>query len=328
MSILTTERLILRPWLPEDLEPFARLNADPRVMEYFPSTLSREESNQVAERRENGFLKNGWGKWAVSVPGVSDFIGYIGLARIEHPYHFAPAVEIGWRLAFDYWGRGYATEGAKAAIKYGFDKVGLSEIVAFTTVQNMRSRHIMAKLGMHRAPEDDFDHPKLPEGHPLRRHVLYRLKLIQPMTAQDIPKLHKAFSGPPYNKPLSVFEDYFSEQQQGLRELYFASVNETIIGYVTLVWNSPYLPFAKAHIPEIKDLNVIVESRSQGYGTRLIKHVERRVRIAGHKIVGIGTELTPDFDAARRLYPALGYVPDGRGEKEGIVYFTKELDHS
>jgi GNAT superfamily N-acetyltransferase len=100
-----------------------------------------------------------------------------------------------------------------------------------------------------------------------------------------------------------------------LRELYFASVNETIIGYVTLIWKSPYLPFAQTHIPEIKDLNVIVESRCRGYGTRLIKHVEQRARAAGHQMIGIGTELTPDYDAAQRLYPALGYVPDGRGKK-------------
>jgi 3-dehydroquinate dehydratase/shikimate dehydrogenase len=325
MSIITTERLILRPWRSEDLEPFAQLNADPRVMEYFPSTLSREESDRLAESNRSELLHEGWGKWAVSVPGAADFIGYIGLARVEYPCPFAPTVEIGWRLAYDYWSKGYATEGAKAAIKYGFDKVNLTEIVSFTTVQNKRSQRIMEKLGMHHAPEDDFDHPKLPEGHPLRRHVLYRLKLIQLMTAQDIPKLYKAFSAPPYNKLSTVFEDYFDQQQRVLRELYLASVNETIIGYVTLIWDSPYPPFAKAKIPEIKDLNVIVESRSQGYGTRLIKHAEERARAAGHKIIGIGTELTPDYDAARRLYPALGYVPDGRGETEGVVYLTKKL---
>ena len=179
MSTLTTERLILRPWQTEDLEPFAQLNADARVMEYYPSTLSREESDRFAERISQELLQNGWGLWAVSVPGVSDFIGYIGLSRVEYPYPFAPAVEIGWRLAYDHWGKGYATEGAKAAIKYGFDKLGLNEIVAFTTPKNIRSRRIMEKLDMHHAPEDDFDHPKLPEGHPLRRHVLYRLRSIQ-----------------------------------------------------------------------------------------------------------------------------------------------------
>lgn len=323
MSTLTTQRLILRPWRPEDLEPFAQLNADPRVMEYYPSTLNREESDRFAERIRKEFLQEGWGLWAVSVTGISDFIGYIGLSRVKHPYPFAPAVEIGWRLAHDHWGKGYATEGAKAAIKYGFDKVGLNEIVSFTSVQNMRSRRIMEKLGM--LHKDDFDHPKLPEGHPLRRHVLYQLKLIQLITAQDIPKLYKAFSKPPYNKPVTVFEDYFAEQQQGLRELYFASVNGTIIGYVTLIWKSPYLPFAQANIPEIKDLNVVVESRCCGYGSRLIQHIEQQVRAVGHQMIGIGTELTPDYDAARRLYPALGYVSDGRGEKDGVIYFTKKL---
>jgi len=179
MITLTTERLILRPWRPEDLEPFAQLNADPRVMEYYPSTLSREESDRFAKRINSELLQNGWGLWAVSVPGVSDFIGYIGLTRVEPPYPFAPAIEIGWRLAYDHWGKGYATEGAKAAIKYGFDKLGLSEIVSFTTVNNARSRRIMEKLGMRHKPTDDFDHPKLPEGHRLRRHVLYRLSPTQ-----------------------------------------------------------------------------------------------------------------------------------------------------
>lgn len=175
-DVIETERLILRPWRESDLEPFARLNADPRVMEYFPSVLSRKESDDLASRISSKLEEQGWGLWAVSIPDVADFVGFIGLAEPSFHAHFTPAVEVGWRLAFDHWGKGYATEGAKAVLEYGFEKLNLNEIVSFTAVQNMRSRRIMEKLGMHTDPKDDFDHPKLPEDHKLRRHVLYRLK--------------------------------------------------------------------------------------------------------------------------------------------------------
>jgi 3-dehydroquinate dehydratase/shikimate dehydrogenase len=183
MTTLTTKRLVLRPWKEADLEPFAKLNADPRVMEYFPSVLSCKESDELAQRISSKLEEQGWGLWAVSVPGVADFIGFVGLARPSFEAHFTPAVEVGWRLAFEYWGRGYATEGAKAALTYGFKTLKLPEIVSFTALQNTRSRRIMEKIGMHRDPKDDFDHPKLPEGHPLRRHVLYRLKKIEFISA-------------------------------------------------------------------------------------------------------------------------------------------------
>ncbi|OGN55183.1 MAG: GNAT family N-acetyltransferase [Chlamydiae bacterium RIFCSPHIGHO2_12_FULL_44_59] len=174
-AIIQTERLILRQWCDQDLEPFAVMNADPHVMEFFPSTLSRKESNDLAKRIADKITEQSWGLWAVSIPHIADFIGFIGLAKPTFEAHFTPAVEIGWRLAFDYWGKGYATEGAKAVLKYGFQKLFLNEIVSFTAVQNMRSRKIMEKIGLHHELKDDFDHPKLPEGHPLRRHVLYRL---------------------------------------------------------------------------------------------------------------------------------------------------------
>ncbi len=179
MTILRTKRLILRPWREEDLEPFAQLNADPRVMEYFPATLSKAESDQLAQRIKNKMDEKGWGMWAISVPGIAEFIGFIGLNsedQVSFPAPFTPAVEVGWRIAFEYWGKGYATEGAKAALAYGFKTLHLGEIVSFTAVQNMRSRRIMEKIGMHHDPKDDFDHPKLPKEHKLNRHVLYRLK--------------------------------------------------------------------------------------------------------------------------------------------------------
>lgn len=176
---IQTPRLILRQWRSEDLEPFAQLNADPRVMEYFPATLSPEESDQMAERMEKKIAEKGWGFWAVSLRETDDFIGFIGLNDIDQasfPTSFTPCVEIGWRLALAHWGKGYATEGAKAALAYGFETLLLSEIVAFTAVLNQRSQAVMKKIGMHHDPKDDFLHPKLPEGHPIKPHVLYKRK--------------------------------------------------------------------------------------------------------------------------------------------------------
>jgi 3-dehydroquinate dehydratase / shikimate dehydrogenase len=173
--IIRTERLILRPWEEEDLEPFAQLNADSRVMEYFPSILSRKESDDLARRASTKLQEQGWGLWAVTHPGNAKFIGFIGLAEPTFIAHFTPAVEVGWRLAYEYWGRGYATEGALEVLKYGFETLNLTEIVSFTATQNARSRAVMKRIGMHYDPKDDFDHPKLPEGDRLRRHVLYRL---------------------------------------------------------------------------------------------------------------------------------------------------------
>ncbi|HEY4832552.1 MAG TPA: GNAT family N-acetyltransferase [Waddliaceae bacterium] len=185
-SVIKTERLILRPWQQEDLELFAQLNSDARVMEYFPSTLNKQESDNLAERISTKLEEQGWGLWAVSIPSIAEFIGFIGLAEPSFNAHFTPAVEVGWRLAYDFWGHGYATEGAIACLRYGFEKLNLNEIVSFTAIQNMRSRRIMEKISLHHDPKDDFDHPKLQEGHPLRKHVLYRLYLDEWKNFQEI----------------------------------------------------------------------------------------------------------------------------------------------
>lgn len=177
--IIQTKRLVLRQWHMEDLKPFAALNADVKVMEYFPSTLSIEESDQMVKRMQTKIQERGWGWWAVSLVEDGTFIGFIGMNDVDQstfPTHFTPTVEVGWRLAFPFWGQGYATEGATACLKYGFENLNLEEIVSFTAVQNMRSRAVMERIGMHRDPKDDFDHPKLPKEHKLSRHVLYRLK--------------------------------------------------------------------------------------------------------------------------------------------------------
>ena len=171
---LQTERLCLRRWLPSDRAPFAALNADPRVMEYFPAPLSRHESDALVTRIEAHFAEHGFGLWAVEIPHVVPFAGFIGLAIPRFTAHFTPCVEIGWRLAAAHWGQGYATEGARAVLRFGFETLGLNEIVSFTVPANHRSRRVMERIGMSHHPVDDFDHPALPAGHPLRRHVLYR----------------------------------------------------------------------------------------------------------------------------------------------------------
>ncbi|GAA4975939.1 GNAT family N-acetyltransferase [Yinghuangia aomiensis] len=173
---LSTDRLLLRQWQPSDAEPFARLNADPAVMEHFVAPLDRAASDAMAGRCRAAIERDGWGLWAVEVRATGEFIGFTGLARPVVDAPFMPAVEIGWRLARSAWGHGYATEAATAAAAFGFDDVGLSEIVSFTAVRNLRSRAVMERLGMTHDPHDDFDHPRIPEGHPLRRHVLYRLR--------------------------------------------------------------------------------------------------------------------------------------------------------
>ncbi len=171
---LRTPRLCLRQWRDEDRAPFAAMNADPVVMEFFPDTLSHAESDAAVDRIREHIDRHGYGLWAVEVPGVADFIGFVGLAVPRFESHFTPCVEIGWRLAREHWGRGYATEAAHAALEFGFLDLALNEIVSFTATTNRRSQAVMERIGMTRSPDDDFDHPSLPEGHPLRRHVLYR----------------------------------------------------------------------------------------------------------------------------------------------------------
>ena len=172
---LRSERLLLRRWRPSDRAAFAAMNADPRVMEHFPAVLSREESDAAADRIEAHFDKHGFGLWAVEIVGEATFAGFIGLSVPRFEAHFTPCIEVGWRLATDYWGRGLATEGARAAVEFAFENLGLEQIVSYTVPANIRSRRVMEKLGMTHDPSDDFDHPLLPAGHPLRRHVLYRL---------------------------------------------------------------------------------------------------------------------------------------------------------
>lgn len=171
---LRTDRLLLRPWRQADLEPFSELNGDPEVMRYFPHPLTRKESDNLAYTISAYIENRGWGLWAAEVVRGPRFIGFVGLSEPNFDAHFMPAIEVGWRLAREHWGYGYATEAALAAVDFGFGTLGLDQVVAMIAVTNARSRRVAERLGMTRDPLDDFDHPRVPAG-PLRRHVLYRL---------------------------------------------------------------------------------------------------------------------------------------------------------
>lgn len=179
---LHTDRLRLRRWRPDDRAPFAELNADPVVMEHFPRTLSRAESDAFVDRIEDHFDRYGFGLWAVEVSDGGEFAGYVGLWPADFAAPFTPAVEVGWRLARRFWGRGLAPEGARVVVADGFDELGLTEIVSFTSQINTSSRRVMEKIGMSHDPDEDFDHPVLDVDSPLRRHVLYRMR------ASDLPR--------------------------------------------------------------------------------------------------------------------------------------------
>ena len=172
---LETDRLVLREFLDRDRAPFAALNADARVMEHFPNALTRGESDELVDRIGQYWAEDGVGLWAVERRDDGAFLGFTGLAPPRFEAAFTPCVEVGWRLAAEAWGHGYATEAARAALAFGFEVRGLSEILSWTVPANLRSRAVMERIGMTHDPADDFDHPNIAVGSPLRRHVLYRL---------------------------------------------------------------------------------------------------------------------------------------------------------
>ncbi|MNN45703.1 GNAT family N-acetyltransferase [Enterobacter sp. RHB15-C17] len=171
--MIETPRLLLRQWRPEDLAPFAALNGDSDVMRFFPATLTREESDNLAARFQEGIAERGWGFWAIELTATGEFIGSLGLHPQPDRFAFSPCTEIGWRLAKPFWHRGLAYESATAALEYGFKTLGLSEVVSFTSVLNAPSENLMKRLGM--IKEGEFLHPALAPDHRLAEHVLYRI---------------------------------------------------------------------------------------------------------------------------------------------------------
>lgn len=179
--MIETERLVLRQWRDDDREPFAAMGRDPEVMACFPSLLTREQSDALVDRVIDIITRDGFGFWALEVRGGPGFVGFCGISRVTFDAPFVPAVEVGWRLARDHWGKGYASEAARAAVAYGFRTLGLAEIVAFLLPANARSAAVCERIGMRRAPHGDFDHPRFTAdqksvaGFPQARHALYRL---------------------------------------------------------------------------------------------------------------------------------------------------------
>jgi RimJ/RimL family protein N-acetyltransferase len=176
---LETARLRLRSWRDADVEPWVEMCADLRVMEFFPSTIARAQAEAMAGRMRAGLERDGYGWWPIEVKGGTAFAGVILLQEIPFEAHFTPAMEVGWWLAFESWGHGYATEGARAALGYAFEELHRAEIVAITTPVNVRSQRVMQRLGMTRDPNEDFENPRVAAGHPLRTHVLYRVRAGQ-----------------------------------------------------------------------------------------------------------------------------------------------------
>ena len=179
MRYLYTDRLLLRPLQPDDGDAFAAMNADARVMEFFPATLSRTESNALLDRIMAHQAAHGFSLMAVIEKDSGLFCGFTGLLTADFAVPFCPAVEIGWRFAHAAWGRGLGPEAAQACLAYGFSELHLSEIISFTAMQNFRSIRVMEKIGLQRDADNDFEHPNLPQGHTLRPHVLYRLRREQ-----------------------------------------------------------------------------------------------------------------------------------------------------
>jgi 3-dehydroquinate dehydratase/shikimate dehydrogenase len=176
--MLKTERLLLRAWKDEDSAPYAEMNADPRVREFFPSVLNGGQSDDEMRHIQSVYERDGFTFFAAELLASREFIGFVGIVTMTFavPGVTQPAVEIGWRLAPRFWGRGYATEGARQVVRYAFETVKLNEIVAITVPANVRSRHVMEKIGMKHHPQLDFDHPRIAEGHPFRQHVLYKIE--------------------------------------------------------------------------------------------------------------------------------------------------------
>ena len=335
MTTLKTKRLILRPWKETDLAPFAALNADSNVMKYFPSTLSREESDNMAHRIRSKIEERGWGLWAVAIPGTADFIGFIGLHNVDKstfPAHFTPAIEIGWRLASGYWGKGYATEGANAVLTYGFETLNLEEIVSFTAVQNMRSRRIMEKIGMHHDPKDDFDHPKLSEGHALRRHVLYRLKQKEWNVQQSDNELTvRICKTQEENKSAIEFRQKHFFDERGIQDPYvwtFGHENhhhfilqkgDDLIGYA-------HVQYWPHHRAALRIIVIDQKQQRKGYGSYLMQYCEQILKEKG--IQSLHTEAHP---TALKFYEHLGYSkmpfcdPEGHRSDEQDTPLGKKI---
>jgi RimJ/RimL family protein N-acetyltransferase/predicted N-acetyltransferase YhbS len=259
--MIETDRLILRSWRPSDLKPFIEMSADTKVMEFFPAPLSAAEAETMVNTIEERTNQNGFGYWATELKSTGEFIGFIGLNIPGYPLPFSPCVEIGWRLASSHCGKGYALEGAKASLKFGFEILGLNEIVAFTTKENLRSRNVMQKLQMTYNPSDDFLHPKLPAEHRLAPHVLYRSKsnrqsiTIKSATYQDLENVKAFYKSRSYDHEIVDTDKTF-----------IAVKDREIVGVVRLV--------EEFGTVVLRGMQVNPAYQRQGVGLRLLRFLD------------------------------------------------------
>lgn len=177
-TILETQRLIIRQWRDSDLQPLASINQDPKVMEHFPAPKTFEETRNFIIGNRALYDQLGYCLYAVELKDTHEFIGWVGLQPVTEELPCFPAIEIGWRIGTMYWGKGYATEAAQAVMHHAFNNLGLDELVTFTTTTNKRSEKLMQRLGFTHMPNEDFDHPKIADGHILQRHVFYRKRKV------------------------------------------------------------------------------------------------------------------------------------------------------
>ena len=291
MKAYCTPRLILRRWKHTDRGPFAQLNADSEVVAHFPSVLERAASDALADRIEAHFAEHGFGPWAIEVQGGEPFIGFVGLAQVGFNAHFTPAVEILWRFARSSWGRGYATEAAYEACRIAFEELQLPAIVTYTVPENQRSRAVMVRLGMTRDASDDFDHPKLAEGHPLRRHVLYRLSatswatgiIVREERPSDVDAIRRVeVAAFPTDAEANLVDKL--RNNGGLTLSLVAEAAGEVVGH--LAFSPIVVDSEAARIVGVglAPMAVLPAKQRRGIGTRLIKDGLARLRGAGHRL--------------------------------------------
>jgi predicted N-acetyltransferase YhbS/RimJ/RimL family protein N-acetyltransferase len=330
MEDYRTSRLVLRRWKDTDLEAFAQLNADPEVMEHFPGVMDRAASDALVERFEAHFAEHGFGPWAIEVHGGESFIGCVGLVHVGFAASFTPAVELTWRLARRSWGHGYASEAARAVCRFAFAELRLPALVSFTVPANQRSRAVMARLGMTHDPRDDFAHPRFAEGHPLRRHVLYRLSAtswakgitVREERASDVDAIHRVEAAAfPTDAEAKLVDEL--RRSGALTLSLVADVAGEVVGHIAFSPISVDSEAGRVVGVGLAPMAVLPAQQRRGIGARLIEEGLARLRAAGHRFcVVLGH---PDY------YPRHGFVrADARGlrwEVPGHVdsFFVHEL---
>jgi len=322
---LSTDRLRLRRWRESDRAPFASINADPQVMEHYPAPLSRAESDAFIDRIEETFATRSLGLWAVEERESTEFIGYVGLWPAEFDAPFTPAVEIGWRLARAHWGRGLATEAARVALEDGFVRLELDEVVSFTSTANLRSRSVMRKLGLSHTTSDDFEHPALDLGHPLRPHVLYRQPRLDWVCRQDERLRPATLSDRPFLDRLrrevyaDLIEATFGEWVEERHLRYESTCFERGAISIIEMKGEPIGMIQLAPHPkgiEVCEIQIRNAMQRSGLGTALLRGVQAH---AEHGSQAVALDVPKKNDRAKRLYERLGFAQVGSNESHHLM---------